>query len=304
MFFDIFCSLCERNRITKNRAAMEIGLSNSTVTKWKKTGATPEGATLSKIASYFDVSIDFLLGKTPDAYLLVTEYQLSEAEKAYEKETDADKKMQIALEIDALRESLEDQRLGNRLMAMQGAKKAPTTKGEREVLTEDGHHIGYLYDQADEKDKMLTHSVLDKYDSREKIVSISTKTRNPGGMVEFDVFDEPAAAGFGNYLDAPKSHREQFPAFLIPKGADFGIRISGDSMEPLIRNGDTVFVKQSMTVESGKVGIFILNGESFCKRLIVDRQKKEVLLRSVNPKYKDIVVTAADKLITVGQVLG
>ena len=39
-----------------------MGLSNATATKWKKTGATPSGDTLSKIAVYFDVSIDDLLG--------------------------------------------------------------------------------------------------------------------------------------------------------------------------------------------------------------------------------------------------
>jgi len=67
MFFDIFDSLCKERGISRQRATEEIGLSNSTATKWKKTGATPDGKTLSKIADYFGVSIDFLLGnkKTP-----------------------------------------------------------------------------------------------------------------------------------------------------------------------------------------------------------------------------------------------
>lgn len=38
-----------------------MGLSNSTVTKWKKTGATPNGETLSKIATYFGISLDELV---------------------------------------------------------------------------------------------------------------------------------------------------------------------------------------------------------------------------------------------------
>ena len=173
----------------------------------------------------------------------------------------------------------------------------------RIALSEDAHHIGILYDRADEKDRLLTHTVLDKYDEENKVVSINTKQRNRSGLVEFDVFDEPAAAGFGNYLSAPESHREQFPAIMIPKGADFGIRISGDSMEPMISNESTVFVKQTMTVQSGRVGVFILNGESFCKQLIVDRDKMEVRLHSLNPKYADIIVSPSDTLITIGQVL-
>ena len=62
MFYDVFKRLCDEKGIICNRAATEMGLSNATATKWKKTGATPSGDTLSKIAVYFDVSIDDLLG--------------------------------------------------------------------------------------------------------------------------------------------------------------------------------------------------------------------------------------------------
>lgn len=62
MFYDVFKRLCDEKGISCNRAATEMGLSNATATKWKKTRATPSGDTLSKIAVYFDVSIDDLLG--------------------------------------------------------------------------------------------------------------------------------------------------------------------------------------------------------------------------------------------------
>lgn len=170
------------------------------------------------------------------------------------------------------------------------------------LLSNDAQHIGVLYDRADDVDKMLTHNVLDKYDE-DKIVTISTSKKNSDGFLELDVYDEPAAAGLGNYLSAPESRREQYPSFMVPKGASFGIRISGDSMEPVIADGSTVFVKHAMTVESGKVGIFVLNGSGFCKQLIVDREKQEVRLHSINPKYEDIIVAPEDTLITIGQVL-
>lgn len=67
MFYDRFRQLCERKGITCNKAALEIGLSNATPTKWKKTGATPVGETLDKIAAYFGVSTDYLLGKEEKA---------------------------------------------------------------------------------------------------------------------------------------------------------------------------------------------------------------------------------------------
>lgn len=63
MFFDIFYELCQQKGVSCKKAAEEIGLSNSITTKWKKTGATPSGETLDKVAAYFGVTTDFLLGK-------------------------------------------------------------------------------------------------------------------------------------------------------------------------------------------------------------------------------------------------
>lgn len=68
VFYDIYKALCEQRGVSLSRAAAEIGLSNATVTKWKKTGAAPGGDTLTKVAAYFGVSVDKLLGvETPPA---------------------------------------------------------------------------------------------------------------------------------------------------------------------------------------------------------------------------------------------
>lgn len=63
MFYDIFKELCDTKGISVSKAATEIGLSNSTPTKWKKTGATPDSNTLAKIAVYFNVSVAYLMGE-------------------------------------------------------------------------------------------------------------------------------------------------------------------------------------------------------------------------------------------------
>lgn len=66
MFYDVFVSLCNKKGVAPTRAAIDIGLSKSTPTTWKKRGLTPQGETLNKIAAYFDVSIDYLLGNEPE----------------------------------------------------------------------------------------------------------------------------------------------------------------------------------------------------------------------------------------------
>ena len=63
MFYETLLSLCKENNITPTGLALKIGCSNATAAKWKK-GSIPNGTTLQKIANYFNVSVDFLLGKS------------------------------------------------------------------------------------------------------------------------------------------------------------------------------------------------------------------------------------------------
>jgi len=129
-------------------------------------------------------------------------------------------------------------------------------------------------------------------------------TRRRDGFVELKVYDQPAAAGLGNYIDAPDYAVEQYPAGLAPEGAAFGVRISGNSMEPEIPDGCTVFVRPTPAVEPGDVGIFVYDGQAYCKKLVTDRRARKAKLRSLNPAYSDIVVADESRLRTLGKVLG
>lgn len=137
-----------------------------------------------------------------------------------------------------------------------------------------------------------------------KVLAFPKAKRRRDGFVEFKVYDQPAAAGLGNYIDAPDFTLEQYPAMLAPEGAEFGVRISGDSMEPEIPNGCTVFVRPTPAVDPGDVGIFVLDAQAYCKKLIADRRARKTKLRSLNPKYPDIVVEDETRMRTLGRVLG
>ena len=56
--------LCMENRISINRLETETGMSRSSIEKWKNDGAYPTVNKLSKIAQYFHVSMDYLIGAT------------------------------------------------------------------------------------------------------------------------------------------------------------------------------------------------------------------------------------------------
>lgn len=62
MFLDTFMQLCNQRGVSANKACIDIGLSRTAVSKWKS-GGKPNGTSVAKIAEYFNVSIDYLLGK-------------------------------------------------------------------------------------------------------------------------------------------------------------------------------------------------------------------------------------------------
>lgn len=64
-FFERYASLCDEKNMTVNGAAKEIGLPSSSVTNWKQ-GRTPRLDKVEKIAEYFGVSADYLLGYTDE----------------------------------------------------------------------------------------------------------------------------------------------------------------------------------------------------------------------------------------------
>ena len=94
-----------------------------------------------------------------------------------------------------------------------------------------------------------------------------------------------------------------FPTSKVPHGTDYGVRIAGDSMEPVIPNNCIAFVRSRPAIENGEVGIFCLNGDSCCKRLKVDLNRRSVCLTSDNPKYEPIQIKSDDILYTFGEVL-
>lgn len=174
-------------------------------------------------------------------------------------------------------------------------KKAVPLSNEEQRLISD-------YNSLDAHGKSVVSSVLSEEMKRMRELS------NPPVSVPVSkiipLIGNSFAAGLGNYLDEPDFHVEQFPPGFIPAGADFGIRISGNSMEPEIPDGSTVFVRSAPSIDPGRIGIFVLNGEAYCKKLIVDKTQRQIRLVSLNPAYQDIIVSESDVCRTVGQVIG
>ncbi len=62
MFYDKFKGLCDQKNVKPSRVALECGFSKGSVSHWKNEGTVPQREILIKIAEYFSVSVDYLLG--------------------------------------------------------------------------------------------------------------------------------------------------------------------------------------------------------------------------------------------------
>lgn len=122
---------------------------------------------------------------------------------------------------------------------------------------------------------------------------------DPASLRRIKVYDMPAAAG-----EPLPLFNEDYRILLAPdapQDADFGIRISGDSMEPRIADGSIVWVRQQERVEEGEIGIFLLNSEALCKHLRYTENGCE--LHSINRRYSPIRILEEDDLRVIGKVL-
>ena len=106
------------------------------------------------------------------------------------------------------------------------------------------------------------------------------------------------SAGTGAFLDEDSFETVSFPETQIPHGAEFGVRVSGDSMEPAFRNGDLVLVAHTREIREGEIGIFLVDNEGYIKEYRKDG------LHSHNPEYRTMTFREDQAVRCVGRVIG
>lgn len=108
------------------------------------------------------------------------------------------------------------------------------------------------------------------------------------------------SAGVGVITDEEPTDYISLPGI---RNADsvFAINVKGDSMEPTIKNQSIILCRQGEELKDGEVGAFLVNGESFVKRIKVT--KNFFALLSDNPNYQPIYVYPENEFKVIGKVL-
>ena len=135
-------------------------------------------------------------------------------------------------------------------------------------------------------------------DTMLRLSQAATKREKEDRLISIKFFERTAvSAGTGLYDDNNEYPTvKRVPDNAITRAADFCCYVSGDSMEPDYYDGDLICVKVQPSVEVGEVGVFVINGELFVKKLGANG------LVSLNPKYSTI--KKSPDIICQGKVLG
>lgn len=160
-----------------------------------------------------------------------------------------------------------------------------------------------VYRALDMKGRKFILSVLRHEKERCQDVPV---TAAPSNTIEFSarsrppwtIFDQTVSAGNGMYLgdESAKSYYLPESGADCVRYADFGIRVSGDSMEPRFHDGDILMVQKTETLEVGEIGVVIMDGEGYVKQIGPGQ------LISLNPRYAPIPMT--DSICITGRVTG
>lgn len=253
MFFDIFQSLCNRRGTTPNAVCKELGFSNSMATYWKKSGKTPKRESVEKVAHYFGVSTDYLLGRSDQSVKFWNGF----CSFCYKSGTTPSL---VAEHVGASQEDLDSWSHGS----------LPSYTTLKDIASHLGIDIEDIYDAGEDAAPQTTSEVKEVVTDNVHMIPVY----------------ESVSAGFGAYAD---NHVVDKIPLFIRSGYEADetilIRVSGDSMSPVIEDGDLIQVHKQDSVDSGDIAVVLLDGEEgLVKKVVYDTEFIELI--SLNPKYR------------------
>ena len=137
-------------------------------------------------------------------------------------------------------------------------------------------------------------------------------------FIDMPISNLAVSAGTGEFLDDANFETISFPEDRVPAGADFGVRVSGDSMEPVYHSGQIVWVHKCDRLEVGQVGVFVCDGAGFLKLYTEQAPEEDAVeeftdsygvthaqpvLVSYNSKYMPRVIRPGAHFQIIGRVL-
>ncbi|CRS95718.1 Cro/CI family transcriptional regulator [Streptococcus equi subsp. equi] len=160
-----------------------------------------------------------------------------------------------------------------------------------------------IYNQLEQprQEKVLDFA-KEQLEEQNKVVSIFDKKSEETEDYITDYVEGLVAAGLGAYQEDNLHMEVKLRADDVPDEYDTIAKVAGDSMEPLIKDNDLLFIKVSSQVDMNDIGIFQVNGKNFVKKLKRDYDGAWYL-QSLNKSYEEIYLSEDEDIRTIGEVV-
>ena len=164
--------------------------------------------------------------------------------------------------------------------------------------------IQTIYDQLEppRQGKVLTFAERQLKEQSEEETKINEISEN---IIRLDDYRQTTyrrvtgvvSAGSGSMQDDDLDMEVSFYDDETPDDYDAIAYVVGNSMEPKIKNGDYLFIKNTPQVDYNTIGIFQVDGANYVKKL------RQGYLESLNPDYEDIHLDESNDIRIIGEVV-
>ncbi|MFB5068319.1 MAG: XRE family transcriptional regulator [Aerococcus sanguinicola] len=149
--------------------------------------------------------------------------------------------------------------------------------------------------------KVYSFAKAQKREQDEDVVREDSNTYHLSDYQDL-LFCGPVSAGTGEWLDGEHQETVSLPKNILPNTAfDFVVQVNGDSMEPMFRDNEYIFVRKTTDIRSGQIGIFIIDGEAYLKKAYTEED--QLRLVSLNDKYDDLIFKDYNAIKLVGTIV-
>lgn len=117
-----------------------------------------------------------------------------------------------------------------------------------------------------------------------------------------DVYIQSKVSAGCGIVDLDQQHKEliSYDGY-VPSNYDLAFQVEGDSMEPMFRSGEIIFVQHEEEIRNGQLGVVTINDEAYIKKIYLENNSLRLV--SLNKKYDDIVANENDNIRVIGRVI-
>ena len=300
-------TLRKKMGLKQQELATRLHVSQQAIAQWENGKAEPNISTLQDIASVLNCSVNDLLDIDENDDVFDSSYRdtirgghssvMSNFEKMCEElnETSLDRIHTILYSL---------RRIQNNTVLSESDKQhlfacIAELIGRTELYTDRLRtaEIFNEYINHSEQNKLYLNGEIGVLTDITQTVMPQSKPRKEPKII-LPLFETPVSAGAGSLLyDETPVEWITVQRNDLSKKADYLLRVRGDSMEPNFYDGNLVLIQQTQQIFENEIGIFILNGEAFIKKM----GKGELI--SLNPIYEPIKLHDYDDVRCAGRVL-